>query len=95
MKRSDIQVIARRSSITILTKDNQMTFSPVGNNIAMSCTAEITMLMLDELEKSKIIEVESYIYSEGFGAIKIYKKFGFTNEKFTDLLIDLIEKYNL
>lgn len=95
MKRSDIQVIVRKSSISILTNENQFTFSPSGEYIAMFSTAEFTTPMLDELEKSKIIEVDSYSYSEEAGTIKMNQKFGFTNEKFTDLLIDLIEKHDL
>ena len=95
MIRSDIQVITRKESITILTKDNQMTFSPVGENIALFSTTELSMPMLDELEKSQAVEVESYTYSAGAGTVKINKKFGFTNEIFIDLLIDLIEKHNL
>ena len=93
--RTDIQIIKRRSSINILTENNLMNFSPSGESITMSSTAEITMPMLDELEKSKVIEVESYTYSDDFGTVKINKKFGFTNEIFIDILIDLIEKYNL
>jgi hypothetical protein len=74
-----------------------MTFSPAGDSIAMFSTAGMTMPMLDELERSQVLEVDSCTHSEGSEAtvIKIKKKFGFTNEIFIDLLIDLIEKYNL
>lgn len=95
MRRSDIQIIARKASIIILTKDNQITFSPAGEKIALFTTAEFTMPMLDELEKSQVLEVDSYTYSGECGTVKVNKKFGFTNEIFTDLLIDLIEKFNL
>ena len=95
MRRLDIEVVVRGASITVLTKDNQTTFSPAGEKIALFSTAEFTMPMLDELESSKILEIESYTYSDDSGTVKINKKFGFTNEIFTDILIDLIEKHNL
>lgn len=96
MIRADINVITRQSSITILTKDNQITFSPVRNQIALFSTAEWGTTMLDDLEKSKIVEVESYEYSDGSNAmLKINPKLGFSNEKFTNLLIFIIEKNDL
>ena len=95
MTRSDIQVIPRRSSITILSKDNQITFSPSGKAIAMFATSQFTEAMLGELENAKIVEVESFMYTGECGTVKINKRFGFTNEKFTELLIYIIEKYNL
>lgn len=96
MIRTDIEVIIRKASITILTKDNQITFSPASEQVALFSTAEFTTPMLDELEKSKIVEVEEYAYSKESNAmIKINKRFGFSNEKFTDILTYVIEKYNL
>jgi len=95
MTRSDIQVITRRMSITILSKDNQMTFAPSGKAIAMFTTSLFTEAMVGELEKAKIVEVESCTYIGECGTVKINKRFGFTNEKFTELLIYIIEKYNL
>ena len=95
MIRSDIHTFIRKASITILTKENQMTFSLERDNIAMFTTAEFTMPMLDELEQSKIVEVDHYAYEGESGAIKLNKKFGFTEEKYINILIYLIEKYNL
>ena len=97
MIRPDISVIPRKASITILTKDNQMTFSPAaGENIYLFSTAQLTPRMFNELEKSKVVEVESCTYCSGnFVFVHIQKKFGFTNEILTDLLVDLIEKNGL
>lgn len=96
MKRTDIQVIIRKASITVLTKENQITFSPAGEQIALFSTSEWKTQMLDDLEKSKIVEIESYEHSEESNAmLKIRKKFGFSNETFTDTLIYIVEKYNL
>jgi hypothetical protein len=72
-----------------------MTFSPTGEKLALFTTTELTMPMLDELENSKIVEVEHYTYSGESGTVKCYKRFGFDNEKFINLLIYLIEKYEL
>ena len=94
-ERTDIEVVIRKSSITVLTGKNQMTFSPAGKNIALFTTANMTTQMLDELTKSQILEVESYTYSDDSGTLKINKMFGFENEKFIDILIYLVEKYDL
>ena len=95
MTRSDIQVIIRRSSITILTKYNQITFSPSGKAIAMFSTVQFTKNMLSELENSKIIEIERYTNSDDWCTVKIRKKFGFTNDALTNLLVYILEKYKL
>ena len=94
MIREDIKINISKASVTILTKNNQVTFSAKGTLVVFT-TANFTMPMLDELEKSKILRVDGYSYSGESGTIRIKKEFGFDNEKFIDLLIYLIEKYEL
>ncbi|MEA4975695.1 MAG: hypothetical protein VB046_08175 [Paludibacter sp.] len=94
MKRSDIQIIIRKASITILTAENQLTFSCCADVISVFSTADLSMKMLDELESSKIVEVESYTNNGGCRLV-LNVKFGYTSEKLTDILLDLVEKHNL
>jgi hypothetical protein len=91
----NIQTFFLKASITVLTKDSQVTFSTAGEKIALFTTACLTAPMLDELGCSKIVEVERYTRSGESGAVILYKKIGFDNRKFTKLLIYLIEKYEL
>jgi hypothetical protein len=95
MARSDIQIFTRKESITILTKENQFTYSRAGDNIALFTTAGFTMPMLDELDASKIVQVEHYTFCKESGTVKLNRRFGFSNESFTNTLIYLIEKYGL
>lgn len=94
MKRSDIQIYIRKSSITILTVANQLTFSRSSDLISVFSTANFSMKILDELESSKIVEVNSYTNEDGCRLV-MNAKFGYSSEKFTDVLLDIIEKYNL
>lgn len=95
-RRSDIEVFIRRNSITVLSSENQITFSSgKKETISLFATAEFKTNMLDELEKSRIIRVESYSYSDESSLLNLTKQFGFKNETFIDVLISLIEKYNL
>ena len=52
-KRTDIEVRIQRASVTILSKDNQLTF-PVNKETEMNMfiTPAFTMPALDDLEKS-------------------------------------------
>ena len=90
-----IQSFFRKYSMVLLSRDNLFTFSPVGEDLALFTTAEFTTTMLDELEKSGIVYVKHYTYTGEAGTIRFYKKFGFENEKFTHMLMYLIEKYGL
>jgi len=95
MIRQDIQVINRKASITVLTKDNQFTFSPTSKRISLFTTAYFTKPMLNDFETSQIVTVEHYAWSGETGAIKLLKKFGFENSKFVDILIYIIEKHKI
>ncbi|MDO9634249.1 MAG: hypothetical protein Q7J05_04290 [Paludibacter sp.] len=94
MKRSDIQIVIRKASITILSAENQLTFSCCADVISLFSTANLSMKMLDELESSKIVEVESYTNNGGCRLI-LNAKFGYSSEKLTDVILDLVEKNNL
>jgi len=96
MRRSDIQVCVRKNSITMLSKCNQFTFSPAaGEELALFTTSEFTAPMLDELTRSGIVNVEDATYAGDSGVVILRRKFGFDNEKFTNVLMYLIEKYGL
>ena len=90
-----INTYFRKESITLLSDKNQFTFSPAGEDIALFTTSEFTTPMLDELDKSGIVEVEHYTYTGETGTIRLCKKIGFENEKFTRMLVYIIEKYGL
>jgi|GEM_PF-6511487 len=96
MNRTDIQVIVRKSSMTILTKKNQLTFPTSGQIISVFSTAKLTPAMLDELDSSKIIEVEGFSWDDESttGSLRITKKDFFSNEKLIDIFIDIVEKHD-
>ncbi len=93
--RKDIEIIIRQSSTTVLSKSNQITFSKTGHLIALFTTAPFSTSMLDELESSKIVQVEEYNRDENTGTIKLMEKFGYSNEVFTDVITNVFIKYDL
>jgi hypothetical protein len=95
-RRTDIEVRIQKASITILSKDNQLTFpADKGAEMNMFITPAFTMSVLDDLEKAGIVKVNCYNHDGSCGYVSMTKKFGYDNEKFTDLLVFLMEKYNL
>jgi len=96
MKRTDIEIIVRKSSATILSKNNQITYSSCNDKISLFSTADFSTKMLDEIESSKIVEIENYEQHVGSGcALIMHKKFGYCTLKLQDVLLDIVEKYEL
>jgi hypothetical protein len=53
------------------------------------------MPMLDDLEQSKIVRVNGFSYFDGIGEIRMSRRFGYSDEKFTNVLLAIIEKFDL
>lgn len=94
MKRTEIEVVIKKNSITILTKENQITFSSSDKEVKMFSTAKFSMLLLDEIEATKIVKVDNYSFNETASLI-LKKQFGYTNQAFIECLVDLIQKHNI
>lgn len=94
MEKTEIEIVVKKNSITILTKENQITFSSSEEEIQVFSTAELSTSMLDDLERTKIVKVKRYSFS-GNSNLILEKMFGYSNEAFTDCLVDLILKNNL
>jgi hypothetical protein len=92
-KNKKIQVIHRKSSTIILSEENQFSFYKYpGGKIDALSSAPFTMPMLDDLEKSGIVEVES---SNENGNITMHAKDSYSAEELVENLICIFEKYNL
>ena len=98
MERTDIQIITQKGSVTIHTEKNQITFALSGEkkkDVAVFSTAEFPMPILDLLEKSKIVLVGQYTYKNGSAGLRLIKRYGYTSEKLQELLLNIVEKFNL
>jgi hypothetical protein len=62
----------------------------------VSTKTRIEMRALDDIENSRIVEVERYqVIKNGSVTLTLNSHFGFTFEKFIGIMIFIIEKYNL
>jgi len=95
MIRPSIQIITHKKARTIFTKELQITFASSGKRVKLFTTLKFTMPMLDDLEKSRIVQVERSLYSDEIGWIEMNRLFGYSDENFTKVLLSIIDKYNL
>jgi len=58
-------------------------------------TSRLEMKALDDIEKSQIVIIEQYSIDNDSVTFSMTKRFGFTIYKFIDVMIFIIEKYNL
>lgn len=91
MKRRDIEIIQKKESTTVRSDSGYMTFSR--NVIKLFSSAPLTAPMLDDLEFSGIVRVESCSYEKGL--IVLTPGSFYDLEKFTDVITGLFEKYDL
>ena len=95
MIREDIKVeVISPLLVDIKTENNE--FSINTHDLYFATNAKIKMSALDDIEKSKIVEITRYQVSEsGRVIIEMKRKFGFSIEKFVNVMIFIIEKYKL
>ncbi|MDR1222445.1 MAG: hypothetical protein LBL07_06150 [Tannerella sp.] len=89
------QVVIHKLTRTIFTKELQITFASNEKKVKLFTTVKFTMPMLDDLEQSKIVRVERFSHSDGMGWIVMGRRFGYSDEKFTNVLFAIIDKFNL
>lgn len=97
MIRNDIQVNTISPILADITT-NKNSFSLHVSDVDpwISSTAKLPMQALDDIEKSHIVTIEHYqVTEQGNVLFQITKRFGFTLEKFVDVMVFIIEKYNL
>ncbi len=93
MIREDIQIIQRKHCTIIASAENMFSFSEChAFKISAFSSFPYTMPMLEELEASGIIEIES---CNEDGCLMMIPRFGYDTKKMTDLVVFLFEKYNL
>ncbi|MDR1624138.1 MAG: hypothetical protein LBS04_04105 [Tannerellaceae bacterium] len=89
------QVVIHKLTRTIFPEELQITFASSGKKVRLFTTVMFTMPMLDDLEQSKIVQVEGSSYSDGMGWIAMSQRFGYSDEKFTNVLFAIIDKFDL
>ncbi|MDR1090714.1 MAG: hypothetical protein LBL79_06530 [Prevotella sp.] len=89
------QVVIHKMTRTIFTKALQITFASTDRRVRLFTTVWFTMPMLDDLEQSKIVRVNGFSYFDGIGEIRMSRRFGYSDEKFTNVLLAIIEKFDL
>jgi len=93
MIRSDIQVFVKKNSTTIMSNENQFTFSKNQDEIRAFSTAPFSMSMLDDIESSGIVSVNCFSLEKG--SMVMDAKSFYTVEKMTDIIVSVFEKYHL
>jgi hypothetical protein len=89
--KSDIEIKNYENATIIASKKGFLSYAKKTNFIVAFSSHDLTMVMLDELENSKIICVESYKE----GSLLLKPKFGYSDDKLTKVIVNLFEKHEL
>ena len=80
--------------VTIQTGKNTFIYLNEFRNVSLISETKLKMEILDELEASGLVKVERYTFDEG-SQLRLNKTDLFDAQKFMDLMLDIIEKYEL
>ena len=80
--------------VTIQTGKNKFTYINEFRNVSLISDTKLKMEMLDDLETSGLVNVERYIF-DGGSQLRLNKTELFDTKQFMDLMLDIIEKYEL
>ncbi|HCC51463.1 MAG TPA: hypothetical protein DEQ30_04905 [Porphyromonadaceae bacterium] len=96
MVREDVKIkIVSQVLADITTEKNEFSIH-ASDDMYVSTKTKLEMCVLDDIEKSQIVTVERYqITDDNTVIFSMTKRFGFTLYKFIDIMIFIIEKYNL
>jgi hypothetical protein len=96
MVREDIKIrIISPTLADITTEKNEFSIH-ASDDMYVSTKTKLKMRMIDDIESYQIVTVERYqVTGHNTVILSMTKRSGFTLNKFIDIMIFIIEKYNL